>query len=429
MTNVIFLLDSISNITYDTFDLLDNNAELIRDGIDIQELDRFKDIKQLIVINDYLDKHSEDRDKLSLIKDIYDVDIIHISKDKNTNYFKEAKRVYADIKVLTLNGLHEIIVNNEVDKDKFINSSNLEAFSEGLVKVADKLIKVDSVDIYMQHRSRLKYILLEYLQFKYKNDSLSLNNAYLQKTIEEQGKELEEKFDRIEMIETIKESYVNAYTSLMKDYKALQSIYTSDVSDNNINLSGYPNAPNVIKFDLLTDLDNIFEYLKVLSKDLKFSYKTSNKVLVLADSSYKNKVKLVPSYFYIVAGEVENNNIYKEDYIFKFGEYHDTIDLLLTNKLNLDTLIILDTRVNKLDLQGKYISMDVVSNVSDIDTLGLTPATTLARNNKICNWDTTGVSEYIEEVRYNILARATGITEVIATLEVLKRRIADGSTE
>lgn len=193
--------------------------------------------------------------------------------------------------------------------------------------------------------------------------------------------------------EKLTSSYVDV---LHKTYKLNQSlkdyehILTRDIYSK-LKLHNYPNRPQIIYLKEYEELIHLYSLINTLFEVFRIQGKKSVKVLQLLDSTNANRIKTVPAYYSVIENGYLLKDVVVNDFLCKIGDYNVILDALLTNRSNLDVLIIVDCKnYNDTVIGGSFLQFNLCRNANHLTTFGLIPENTIVNNHDnsmYLSWD------------------------------------------
>lgn len=226
--------------------------------------------------------------------------------------------------------------------------------------------------------------------------------------------------------EMLTTSYANMMKSayeMNKSLKEYEHILTKDVYEK-LKLHHYPNRPQIIYLKEYEELNYLHSLIYTLYEVFRIQGKQSVKVLQLFDSSNSRRLKVLPAYFKILENGYLLKDVIANDFICKIGDYRGVLEALLTNRANLDILIIVDCKCyNDTVLSGSYLQFNMCRNVKHLENYELISANTIVNNcpgDEYLSWDY--VPQYDEfadnETRFLYLSSQPLITKVVELSQI-----------
>ena len=225
----------------------------------------------------------------------------------------------------------------------------------------------------------------------------SLASAFLSERDDKESikQTLEETKKRLLEIDCVNAKLTNDNDRLLTGYKDLlksaaeineslreyEVCLTKDVYDK-LDLHTYINRPQIIYLKEYEELIHFNSFIETLVDVLKIQDKKSVKVIRLFDSSDNNRILTLPSYYKRIYNSYISKDVINADYLVKSGDYTQILDLILTNRSNLDVLIVIDSKsFNDTVLNGSMLNLGVCRNVNHLNLLGL------VKDNTVTNGD------------------------------------------
>lgn len=155
--------------------------------------------------------------------------------------------------------------------------------------------------------------------------------------------------------------------TLNKSLKEYERIMSQDIYSKS-SLNNYSNKPVIIYFKEIEEILHENSFIETLFEVLRLQGRQSVKVLRLYDGSNCRRVKSLPSYYQIIRNNYLVSDITTNDFIVKVGDYSDILDILLTNKIGLDILIIVDCKsYDDVVISGSPIYFNLCRNRANLE--------------------------------------------------------------
>lgn len=168
----------------------------------------------------------------------------------------------------------------------------------------------------------------------------------------------------------------NAVT-LNKSLKEYERIMSKDIYAK-ININNYPNKPAIIYLKEVEELIHENSFIETLFEILRLQGKQSVKVVRLYDGSSCRRMKALPSYYYPIRNQFLVSDLVSNDFIVKVGDYHEIFDILFTNKMHLDVLIIVDCKtMDDTVTNGATVYLNLCRNRNNIEAYDINVENTI----------------------------------------------------
>lgn len=155
--------------------------------------------------------------------------------------------------------------------------------------------------------------------------------------------------------------------TLNKSLKEYERIMSQDIY-NKVSLNNYSNKPIIIYFKEIEEILHENSFIETLFEVFRLQGRQSVKVLRLYDESNCRRVKSLPSYYQVIRNSYLISDITTSDFIVKVGNYSDVLDILLTNKIGLDILIIVDCKsYDDVVISGSPIYFNLCRNRANLE--------------------------------------------------------------
>ena len=202
----------------------------------------------------------------------------------------------------------------------------------------------------------------------------------------------------------------NAVT-LNKSLKEYERIMSKDIYAK-ININNYPNKPAIIYLKEVEELIHENSFIETLFEILRLQGKQSVKVVRLYDGSSCRRMKALPSYYYPIRNQFLVSDLVSNDFIVKVGDYHEIFDILFTNKMHLDVLIIVDCKtMDDTVTNGATVYLNLCRNRNNIEAYDLNVENTIVNGEEEEGYNVWEHYEHykdlIKRAKYQILFYAS----------------------
>lgn len=299
-------------------------------------------------------------------------DISHVVTSKLVNTYK------CDITTLTLDTLLAAVHGDNVYEDNDLSldifSSNLEYARNVVSGSVQSEAQISSIcNEYINLKSDMKYYLDEIEKLKEELRVIKIQDARL----------------KVE-----NEKLVTGHTKLLKDTRNLNHVLSQyefalakDIYQK-VQLDNYPNAPVIIYMKEFERLDHFNTFLEYLQKTFVLQERKSVKILRLFDNSDCREIMTLPNYYKVLHSSFEAKDLAVSDFIVKTGDYTRVLDLLLLNRVNLDVLIVVDSKgQNDTVLSGSMLQINLCSRKDHLSCFNL------EKENTVINSETDNDNE------------------------------------
>ena len=414
--NVILVLDDESRkkIKVNLSDLEAYKVTIVYSLSEITE-DILENTHKVILLEDYIvdPKHISD---LKLYKNILNLDYYYLGQQATTLKFMEryAKCYRLDISVLDYERLYAVVMNdtstlsNFMLKDEELINDNVELANEFL---EDRDTSLES-----------KVLAGAYLTL---NEIVSDLDGLLNVS--------ESKLEDIQRDYLAETSMVSklmkAHNDMLKKSRRLnralvqyESILTKDIYSK-VSLSWYKSRPFVIYLKEYKELIHLNSFLSTLYETIKVQCKLSCKVLKLYDSSASKRILSIPNFYKVVRNKYTASDILVNDFVIKYGAYDKVLDLILSNKVRLDILILVDCKDHSDFITiGPDLVFNMCRNEKDKKIYELGDENTIVNNSRYngeLSWDTYDEFDELEgQDKLLFLSSRSVIQNVIKALEI-----------
>ena len=111
-----------------------------------------------------------------------------------------------------------------------------------------------------------------------------------------------------------------------------------------LQVHSYSNRPRIIYLKVYEEIKGFDQFVETLVNSLMYQERLSVKVLRLYDNCSAKFMKVLPANYTTISSTYLLQDLICNQYLCKLGDYRDVLDILLTNRENLDVLIIIDCK-------------------------------------------------------------------------------------
>jgi hypothetical protein len=395
------LTSNISNLVHYGVDIVDNIREL--------KLEQTIKTRKVVIIGHYRYDGLED---LKLYKDILDLELYLISDDPLlTRLLGSFCKCYdLDYTTITNSLLYSILYEDKSEQSRHVIKTE-KLTTEGLAR---KLLETDispTVREVIESYISLRHILEEQLEEKniYTTNIRKYESQILQLT-----KDLEiSQNNYTNLVEKVINQNI-----LLKEYEVY---FSRDIYDQ-IKVDRYTNRPKILYFKEYQELIHEHSFLTTLFNSIRLQHKLSCKIVRLHDSNDYFRISELESNYFKVKNEFRESDIISNDFILSYGNYMKLFDLLLTNKYELDILIVVDCKnYNKPTLIGSnLLYFNICRNIDNLSKHNLKQINTITNNSSsLMSWDTdTEYSDYLtDKDRFIGLSSKSAIRKLLGIIQ------------
>ena len=222
--------------------------------------------------------------------------------------------------------------------------------------------------------------------------------------LEKENKKLEQGYSDI-----LKNSY-KLYNTL-QDY---EGILTRDIYEK-IDLGKYNTKPLVLYFKEYEEILHFQDFTQTLYELFRMHERNSVKILMLFDSKTSRRMKVLPDYVKQIHNNYTTRDVLMNDFIAKSGDHRQILDLLLTNKILLNFLIIIDCKsYNDVTIAGSYLPFNLCREPEHLKSYDL------SIENTIISYPMEGSKLVFDDVRHD-LATKDDVFLYLSNKEVFQR--------
>lgn len=366
--NCFVLLDKSirSSMKSNISDLVKYGIIILEDIEDLRPSDLIKTDKVVILGKYKFDNLWE----LKLYKEILHLDLYLITDDPIYKFImNDLCKVYElDYTTVTSNLIYSVLYNDEAEQEKFKLPEDRLLPKENVENLLDT-VNNDDTRLILEDYIRLRDILLEVT-----NTNNDLSKMLTEKTTEI----IELKQD----LDSITNSYDNLVKQVLEQRRVLKDAKIAFDMDfyEKINTSEYFNRPKILYFKEYQPMSYEDSFINTLLRMFKEQGNMSCKVVRLHDKYDLVRIKYLEDKYTLIDSAFRESDVINADKILSYGNYKKLMDMLLTNKSNLDLLIIYDCKkLNTLVLRDNFTYYNVCCNEVVAKKLGL------KEGNTVCN--------------------------------------------
>lgn len=338
--------------------------------------------KKLVILEGALSQ-SNIAQELQLYKAVFDLEVFYVGPLNPADRWVTEIATWFDYSIEKISfDLLRSIVMKEVDTN-IVNQNNRVPVA---LEIAQKIVSGNLVTwdaIPQEHATELRLVAenllavdqqLSEMQQKYEQECQS--NLLAHQTINSLMQE--------------KQTYVRGYSNLlsriieqnkkMHEFEILfkDNIYTK------VDAGAYPNHPIIVYIKEHTPFVNMDKLLETLFYTLQLQDRKSVQVIRLFDSSGERRISALPKYYRVLyEDEKYMQSDTASDFICKFGDYQALLDIVLSNRINLDVLILVDSKdANDTVVSGVNVFWNACTVRDHINALELPTENTIYNDEK-----------------------------------------------
>ncbi len=372
--NVILLLDEESRkqIKIDITELAINGVHIIYDLSEITK-EMLDETKKVILLEKFPSVDSA-LTNMKLYKEVFKLKYYYIGIDKAYLNFMEliATCYKMDISFLDYEKLYAIMMNDLAILDKHLIAGN---------NLTDSLkLKAESIVANNVINDDLRQMAKGYLELYDANLFANELIAFMKSEMEDSKRKLNSEIDTSNKLISEYSKVVKEVSEESKHLKQYEMILTKDVYTKMVT-SEYQKPPFIVYLKEYDELIHFNRFLWTLSNSIYFQLKKSVKVLKLFDSSASKRILKTPKYYKVIGNEFKSSDVLANDYLCKSGDHTVVLDMLLTNTINLDVLIIVDCKDHDdIVVLGSDITFNLCRNISNLPVYNLSSMNTIVNN-------------------------------------------------
>lgn len=349
-----------------TSEIVSNGIKVIYSLADINDdiLKAYSNV--VIILEDYI-LHENSMSDLRLYKAVFELQYIYMgSQDIWVRSMNEiADRCYKmDVTKLSYNQIFATLMRDSALLDKYVLKP--QEVENALINLKQKIIEEQSYTEAVKKLFESSYTLVEILKDRDEEiKALHSRNANLEleaKNSIEQSDIIYKELNRLMDSERDRDIAIRQYEVLLT-----KDIYTK------LMLMNYPKKPKLILyFKQFTKMNNFDLFVLTLYNVFRIHKGMSCKILKLYDSKDSIQIRLQPSYIHVIRNSYKAGEIEVNDLLAKYGDYTEVLNILLTNKIGCDVLIVFDCKChNDRVLQGDTLNFDICQSKEEVKVLGL----------------------------------------------------------
>lgn len=366
------LIDSRSRelIKNDVMDLISHNILFINDLSELTP-EQLSLSKTVVILEPYLTKN-EALPKLRVFHQLLGLEYVFITSNKEwLPELETLGRLFVyDTSIVT----HEII------QAAVFGDSALEQKEKSPISLIDLRAIASNVLGDTTQSTNIRHLAEAVLAMENSKDNLRDQLLRLQ----ERNKKLEAEYLSMQQSnQKLRDGYTQIFDDVNTLNKTLQQYetYITAISGNIMNISDYKNRPNIVYLKEYEPLQGIDLFLHTLYNVIRTQLQSSVKVVRLYDNKSSTKMLAIPDYYTILTNDYLDSQVIANNFIAKSGDYVDILDLLLTNKTQLDTLVILDCRnINNTVVSGSILQLGICGDIGHTEAYGIDRSIAIVNN-------------------------------------------------
>lgn len=412
MSSIIVIFDDVSK----RFIKLDRsilNAKSVTICNSINELPRLEDTQDeiIVVMFEYLVRTPEYSLFMPLFKEFTNLRFICMC---NSEEVCLTASQYGEVFRCDVSTVDYELVQAAIYKDTSFNSDSYDSYKDSLEtakKLLDDKISTEVETVardFIACDKRKNELLSEVTLLKNELVKVTQQKDILQKENEKWSEGCKRLVNRAEK-----------QTQILKQFETVLSrdIYTK------LNINDYHKRPEIIYLKVFKDFEGLELLLETLIDTFRIQKQKSVKVVRLYDSTGCRSMKLVPSYYTQLRNHYSADQITTNDFLVKSGDYFNLMDRLLSNKYNLDLLIILDFKdFDDVILRGNYASFSLCDTVKHARLFGLNQNFTIVgeKSEEWHGWSDINVEGLSKEDAFIKLSSMPSIKLIIEMSEKIR---------
>lgn len=408
-STMIILLDGYSRsvIKTDVAEIAMQGAMFVNNLAEIPD-NILKENKTVIVFESYF-QNNDSYSCIRLFKKIFKLDYIFIGSDSTLlERLQEYGRVYyANVRTIDF-----ATIQGAYFDDKSLESKSDSIYNKEIVTLAEKIVSQPDgydakfcklADNFLAISSELELKTVQLKQTKNELSILQNTNAAL--LAEEDA-----------LSTGLLDMFKNA-KRLNDSLKAYEMILSKPVYDK-ILVHKYVNKPSIVYLKVYEEFFNFEQYVETLVNVFKLQKHCTIKVLRLYDNTGAKRVKVLPEYYHVLTNSFFMEDVIREQYVAKIGDYQEVMDILLANKLGVDVLLIIDCKdFEDIIVNDCTVQLNACSSAEHLEKFGLLKENTLVcfeDEEEYLSWDNYKIDDLTEQETFLYLSARKAITRVVS---------------
>lgn len=408
MSTIIILLDSYSKslIKTDIAEIAMKGAMFVNNLAEIPDT-VLKDSKRVVVFESYF-KNRDSYSTIRLFKNLLNLEYIFIGTDtKLLEYLKEYGSVYK----ANVSTIDYATIQGAIFGDKSLETDNSSTYNMEIIELAKKIVSQPDeydaqycklADNFLALSAELEHKIAQLNIMKNEVSILSNTNASL---IAEGN-----------MLSVgLTDMFVNA-KSLNDSLKTYEMILSKPVYDK-ILVHKYNNKPNIVYVKVYEEFYNFEQYVETLVNVFKLQKHCTIKILRLYDNTGAKRIKVLPKYYKVLTNSFLMEDVMREQFIAKVGDYREIMNMLLTNKLGVDILLVIDCKdFEDIVVNDCTLLLNACTNAEHLKKFGLLKENTLVSfedESEYLSWNSYKIDDLTEQESFLYLSARRAITQVI----------------
>lgn len=364
LRKAVVLLDNISrqNIKISLNELSKLGVSFINQIEDLLEMELNTE-NVILIMGDYLNVPVS-KSKLKLYMRYLDARFVLLTNEKSkiimcSNFIEIYRCDYTQL-------------NSELVNAILLHDSSLNTKELIMRKYSDK------VELLLKHEenTELRTIYQRYITLETEHDELVAENNKL--------KNINDRLEcQVKQVASSNRKLVKGYNKIVRDVielnKTLQeyeAILTSDFYEK-VDALKYEHRPFILYFKDYEALNKEHLFLSVLYEILQKQMHKSAKMLYLFDSNTCRQIRTLPKYCRVLGNRFNSIEL-TSNVLAKAGDYKEVLDILLTNKVGLDFLIVVDCKsLNDTVMMGYDLAFNFCRNQEHLEAYSLDKANTI----------------------------------------------------
>lgn len=178
------------------------------------------------------------------------------------------------------------------------------------------------------------------------------------------------------------------YLDIIRESKRVDSVFKQyevaiqkDFYDK-VDITKYSTRPSILYFKEYEELLYLMSFIDTVYHSILLQNKAPVKVLLLFDSSASKRLIRVPTKYTILKDNYSKAAILESDFLIKIGNYDKILDILLSNQIKIEYLIIVDMKDHSdTVISGNFVKFNMCRNLNDCELYSIEPSNTICNNN------------------------------------------------
>lgn len=370
--------------------------------------DMIKRYDKLVVLEDYL-LEKDSISELQLKLECTDLELFYIGTDEaRLNLMSE----YGKVAKMNINTLgYEQLYGFIMEDENVLNRYIIKEEDTSQVEFCNDIMFSPDYDM------KVKRLASSLLTMRDVNDTLKEKMTHYKNLYLERGMILDNYKEDLDKILATYANVLKEVADLNRSTTEYEAILSKEVYEK-VLCNRYKTRPIVVYMKEYQELIHLNSFLETLSYALRIQAKVPVKVLRLYDKSCVRRLQTVPASYKILGNSYSISDVLTQDYLVKYGDYREVLNLLLTNKISCGVLIVVDCKsYTKSTVSGADLVYNICRNRNHLRAFGLKKENTIVNGYDYEDglvWADYSTDEDFrnESTRFQFLSSKSIITEI-----------------